>query len=137
MELSPPTSSLLADLEGFSGHRLTRASDLGILLELAHQSGRPERLDDMSFLAKFVSRVYRIIRRIGPEGTGYDRLAAEFSDRLQELRELLRNELRAAPADIAERMTGLYLAPTPDAMENLLALSGDLSWYKNWQLDHS
>jgi hypothetical protein len=136
MDLSPPTSSLLASLEAFSGHALTRAADLGMLLELAHRSGHREAFDELSFLAKFLSRIFRMMKRVGNTGTGYDTLSAEFGESLHTVTEMIRQQLHSAPKEEEVRWSREYLARTPEAMENLLALCSDLSWYKNWKLDH-
>ena len=70
MPLRPETSRLLADLQIFSGSRLTKVDDLGTLLELGRDSGSAQALDELIFLAKFLTRVHGIMQRIGPDVTG-------------------------------------------------------------------
>lgn len=136
MRLSPETSSLLFRLRSFSGNRLTREQDLGTLLELGSASDRTAILEDLSFLAKFLSRTHGIMQRIGAKGDGYDALAREFQDSLQRASGLIRQLLEGAPAEVRQEMTATYLGLSHECLANLLALLYDLSWYKNWLIDH-
>jgi hypothetical protein len=136
MELGASTSSLLALLDRFSGGKLTRRDDLGFLIELANVHRRTGELDELSFLAKFLMKSRAIMARIGPEGDGYERLSREFSDTLPHAQDLLRALLQPAPEDVHDRFENTYLLLTPDALTAFLALAYDLSWYKNWRLDH-
>src|SRR5512141_435511 len=136
MRLSPETSSLLFRLRSFSGNRLTREQDLGSLLELGSASDRTTILEDLSFLAKFLSRTHGIMQRIGAKGDGYDALAREFQDSLQRASGLIRQLLEGAPAEVRQEMTATYLGLSHERLANLLALLYDLSWYKNWLIDH-
>ena len=136
MHLRPETSLLLAELQSFSGGRLTRVNDLGTLLELG-QDGEPSRIrGELVFLAKFISRIHGIMQRIGPGGNGYDKLLGEFNEKLESCGVLLRDLLAGAPADDRAHFVSTYLAATPESLGNYLALLYDLSWYKNWELDH-
>lgn len=136
MPLRPETSRLLADLQIFSGSRLTKVDDLGTLLELGRDSGSAQALDELIFLAKFLTRVHGIMQRIGPDVTGYSKLLTEFNDKLEESAGLLRDLLAAAPGDVRNHFILTYLAKTQEGLRNYLALLYDLSWYKNWKLDH-
>jgi hypothetical protein len=136
MRLSPETSSLLIRLRSFSGNRLTREQDLGSLLELGSASDRTAILEDLSFLAKFLSRTHGIMQRIGVKGEGYDALAREFQDSLQRASGLIRQLLEVAPAEVRQKMAATYLGLSHECLGNLLALLYDLSWYKNWLIDH-
>jgi hypothetical protein len=135
MELSPATASLLSELDTFSGGKITRRPDLGILLE----SGRvqPERdiLDELSFYSKFLHRSYGIMARIGRNGEGYGRLATEFSDTVARARALVISLIANSPEDVRKRFTATYLPMTQEGLDNLLSLCHDLGWYKNWLID--
>ncbi len=136
MRLSPETASFLARLRSFSGNRLKREQDLGILLEMGGVTERAPFLDELSFLAKFLSRTHAIMERIGSNGEGYGGLAREFQDSLQRASGLIQHLLEAAPDDIRQHFSTTYLALTQECLGNLLALLYDLSWYKNWLIDH-
>jgi hypothetical protein len=135
MILSPATVTLLASLDELSKHTLARKSDLGTLIEVAGAANKSDSLRKLSFVAKFLVRTYGIMKRIGPQGNGYDTLRREFSTNLATSRPLLEELLASAPEDIRTRMTNEYLSLTPSSIDSLLLLFRDLSWYKNWLLD--
>lgn len=132
---SPSTVDLLAALGAFSSGRLTRPEDLGLLYESAVQGGLLGEFDDLSFQAKFVHKTYGILQRIGKDGQGYDRLEGAFGAGLERCGALARKILSGAPAAVQGQFAARYLALTPDALQNFLALCYDLSWYKNWHID--
>ncbi len=136
MLVSPSTLSLVDALDVFSQHKLTRKEDLGILLELTLHSGAKAALDELGFTAKFISRTYGIMRRIGAQDKAYEGLARQFAEQLEKAEALERSLLQHAPAGTQERFTSSYYGRSPEALERHLALLYDLSWYKNWLIDH-
>jgi hypothetical protein len=136
MLLSPSTSALVDALDAFSRHRLTRKDDLGILIELAARSGRTAVLDELSFAAKFVSRTYGIMKRVGAQDKAYHALYRQVVEQLEKAVTLARSLLEEAPVETQERFASTYHAVSPEALERHLALLYDLSWYKNWLIDH-
>lgn len=136
MQLSVPISTLLAALEEHAGRTFSCREDIGILLELAYRQRREPDLDRLSFLAKFLVRTHGIMKRIGRDGQGYDRLTAEFGETLEKARNLMIDLLQTAPEDLRGRLHAVYLEMTPAGMEHLLACFHDLAAYKNWRIDH-
>ncbi|HTR99204.1 MAG TPA: hypothetical protein VML00_05585 [Bacteroidota bacterium] len=135
MELSKATSDLLLELDTLSGGSIKRRADLGILLECGRDGPGRKALDELSFFAKFLHRTHGIMARIGRDGEGFDRLLKEFTDASAKTTALLAQLLSGAPDDERRRLTATYLAMTPGALDNLLALCRDLSWYKNRLID--
>ncbi len=136
MHLSPPITDLVAALDAFARNGLRRREDLGTLLEVAARTDRVRLLDELSFDAKFASRSMEIMRRIGKDATGYDGLEREVSAALARVGERLRALMQDAPDEERRRFTSRYFAMTGDSLGQLLDLLHDLSWYKNWQIDH-
>ncbi len=136
MKLTSSTENLLASLDAFSGNKLTRRTDLGLLLETAFQHKEESLLHELSFLAKFVSKSYGIMARIGKDGEGYESVAKEFSQNLEKATGLTRVLIMKAPPSVQEEFSTAYFATTPSSLQNLLDLYYDLSWYKNWLIDH-
>jgi hypothetical protein len=136
MQLSPPVAALLATLEQHSGKPFNRREDTGVILEMAYRQDREPDLDRLSFVAKFLVRSMGIMKRIGREGQGYDRLSVEFGTNIGEARKLLADLLLAAPPDLRSRLHHEYLEMTPRAMESMLAFLQDLSSFKNWRIDN-
>lgn len=135
MHLSHETHALVAQLRSFSGRKLTREGDLGILLELAVRLRQERQLEDLSFHAKFVSRTYGIMKRIGQDGNGYDKLLNEFNENVIAASNLVRSLVSGGSPEIQEHFSSTYLTMTPQALDNLLELFYDLGWYKNWLID--
>lgn len=135
MTLTPSTTTLLDTLDALSQRRLSHREDLGVLLDLGALPDRSATLDDLAFRAKFLTRTFGIMQRIGREGNGYDRLETEFAVSMDAARGHLRSLLSGAPDNIRDRFSSSYLALTPGGLSNLMALLGDLAWYKNWLLD--
>lgn len=130
-----PTGEFLRALDLFSGGKLTRAEDLGLLIDLSKKAGTDDVLAELCFVAKFLSRTRAIMLRIGPDGEGYDKLAKEFGANMEKAQALMEVLLAGAPQNVQSRFRTTYLAMTQPAMENLMALYYDLSWYKNWLID--
>jgi hypothetical protein len=135
MPLSAPTSSLLQEIDAFSGHRLLRREDLGLLIDCAEQSGESGVLADLAFQAKFARKTRGIMERIGRDGEGYDRLARELSLAVDHVRKHLGAFVNRCPE--LEPARARYLSMSPGALEELFSLMNDLSWYKNWLIDRS
>ncbi len=136
MPLREETSQLLAELRTLSGNGLARADDVAVLLDLGGAPPGSKALQELGFLAKFLSRTYAIMARIGTTGNGYDGLLKEFNENLVKATALTQEILGSAPPAVARHFHDTYFAMTQDAMVNLLALLHDLGWYKNWLLDH-
>jgi hypothetical protein len=135
MELSPSTLELLRVLENMSGSRLRRREDLGTLVELATRYQLNTTLEELVFQAKFISKSYGIMKRIGKGGEGYERLSKEFSGSIRNAIELTRALVQAAPEDVRSHFAERYFPLTTDGVEEFLALANDLRRYKDWLLD--
>jgi hypothetical protein len=136
VQLSRPTADLLASLDAFSGHKLKRRDDLGTLIELASINERDDLLKELSFFAKVISKTHGIMQRIGVLGEGYDRISQEFAEAIRKSTSLMSFILAGAPEAERQRFASSYLALTPTSLQDFLLLCYDLSWYKNWMIDH-
>jgi hypothetical protein len=136
MDLSIESRKLLGLLKEYSGNKLLREKDTGMLLHLAQRGEVVDQFERVAFLAKFASRANRIMQRIGKKGEGYEKLEREFALAIEEITSLLRAIVTSAPPDEAERFRTVYLERTIAGLRNLLELLSDLSWYKSWRTDH-
>jgi hypothetical protein len=136
MQLSSTTLALLETLDTVSGRKLSRQEDLGTLIELAAMNQQQSELNDLSFLAKFVSKTYGIMERIGRGAEGYDKLTQQFTENMEKGKTLLRVLIGTGSADVKHQFESTYFAMTPSALQALLELFYSLSWYKNWQIDN-
>jgi hypothetical protein len=136
MQHTSTSEHQLVLLERHAGKPFARRDDVRMILEAAVAGKGAEALDRLSFLAKFLVRAHGIMTRIGRQGEGYDRLAAEFAVNMEEARTLLREFATGASGPSRPAFEARYLAMTPGALEEILILCRDLSWYKNWRIDH-
>jgi hypothetical protein len=136
MNLKKETRDLLASLNSPSHRMLANKDDLGTLLELGSTEPASFLLAQLAFEAKFISKTSGIMKRIGKDGEGYDRVLQEFTLSLERGRSLLLRMIEYAPVPTQEEFRQRYLAMTPDGLQHLLSLCADLTRYKNWQIDH-
>jgi hypothetical protein len=137
MNLGKPTLDFLSSLEEFSGGKLAHRDDLGTLIELATVHQRSDTLDELSFIAKFIHKTHGIMQRIGAQGEGYDKLSREFLEAIGKASSYMETLLVAAPESTRNHFSTSYMKPTLSSLDNLVNLCRDLSWYKNWMLDHA
>jgi len=135
MILSTLTKELLSKIHETSGGTLQRSFDLGALLEVSLQHNTRAILDDLAFHAKFIVKTFELMKRIGKEGEGYDKLYKEFSASLEKSRQMILQILESAPNDVKALFTSQYLSLSTISMEQLMQLIHDLSWYKNYLID--
>ncbi|MDD8019000.1 MAG: hypothetical protein PHP42_11545 [Bacteroidota bacterium] len=135
MVLSQETKTLLSEINKASGNRLQRSMDLARLMELAYQSKKQSVLDDLAFRAKFLTKTFELMKRIGKGGEGYDKLLAEFSANVEKVQQHIRTLLETSTKEMQAHFSATYLSLGDMTMENLMPLLHDLSWYKNYHLD--
>ena len=136
MVISQETASLVSSLQNFSRERLHHPDDLASLIELSKLHHHDQVLDDLTFIGKFLVNTSVVMKRIGKEGDGYATLAHEFAENLEKALTFVRLLVKEAPDDIKRRFTSGYFGITPEAMDRFMQLLHDISWLKNWNIDH-
>lgn len=136
MMISPPVALYLKSLEQAGGRPLERRDDFALLCEAAYAGGKEPNLDEIAFLGKFTVRSLGIMGRIGADGAGYDRFAAESAAALETIRRECGALLEELPGAERERMRERYLTLSPGALQELLLLLQDAVRHKNWLIDH-
>jgi hypothetical protein len=106
-----------------------------LLIELAGQKGNREPFSEAIFLSKFISRSMGVMKRIGVEGEGYDKLSAEFESNIQKVSGILKGILESAPGEAGKSMAPFFFSMTQESLEHLVLLLSDLTIVKNWVLD--
>ena len=135
MILSENTKKLLDKINVLSGRRLQRSMDLGTLIEIASVLGREQVLDDLAFHAKFLTKSFDLMQRIGKDGEGYDKLSSEFSSNVQKCQSLINALTEGSEGTTASHFTSTYCTVGEMTMDNLMQLFHDLGWYKNYRID--
>jgi hypothetical protein len=132
VEISPKIRDFIRQLNDFSDHKLTRQDDLAVLLELAQTKNQAEDLEEIAFLAKFLTSTYGILKRSNSEVAGYDKLSNEFRSNLDKVTEMLKRIVAEAPPTTKGDFSSRFCSLTANGFENLMNLLYDLSWLKNW-----
>jgi hypothetical protein len=126
---------VMADIEHAAAGKLRYPEQLAALLSVASSEEDWKRLLELAFMAKFITKSFDIMKRIGPKGEGYQKLATEFSSNLEKARTLLET-IVASKGEAASAIAGRFLVQSPESVERFLDLMHDLSWLKNWEIDH-
>jgi hypothetical protein len=135
MAISRKTRDFVQQIDELSNHRLTNQDDVAALVELAWTKDQRTRLEQIAFLAKFLSNTHAILKRSNSDTEGYDKLSSEFRVNLEKAVAELKSLIEEAPAALKESFSSKFLMLTGESFENLLSLLYDLSWIKNWYID--
>jgi hypothetical protein len=135
--LRTETEKYFDDIERAGGKKFTLRADIGTLWETAHDAGKEQVLDDVLFLAKFISRAEAILTRPGMKQEDTAKLSVEFSGQVEKASTLLRTLVKESPEATKQHFLGRYLSLRNDNLQNLLGLFRELSWIKNFQVDAS
>lgn len=134
---STQTERFLEQLDRLSNTSLAHRNEIGILLELSRGHDRQAQLAELAFGAKACWRMYSIMQRIGPVGEGYDRLMSEFHVNTVKLLTSLRALLEYSSDEVREHFDKKFFTSTPASFQTRIELFHDISWIKNWSIDHN
>ncbi len=125
----------LRQLERSSRRKLNYPDEVGQILEAARLGRRTAMFEETVFLAKFISKSFDVMNRIGSDGEGYQKLSAEFESNFQKLTSQLKEILLSVPAEVRRNQSDLFLALTQESLGRLMLLMKDLATVKNWVVD--
>jgi hypothetical protein len=128
-------TSFLVELELHANKKLQHRSDLHRLIELSWSSGRQQVFEDVVFFAKFMTKSMEVMKRIGGDADGYDKLSNEFQSASEKVLTLLRTLVKDSDEEVKQHFVQSYLSPTPENLPRFLRLLEELAWIKNWQVD--
>jgi hypothetical protein len=135
MEVRKETISFVDRVDAYSEYRLKNKQDIALLIQLSKDYGKQREFDDLTFHAKYIYRLFGIIQRTTPDSEAYPKLRNEFQDGLEKVSILIRSLIKEGVDAVEQRFADKYFALTHTSMENLINLSYDLSWIKNWNID--
>ena len=136
MGVSQETASLISSLQDFSRRTLRHADDLALLIELSKLHNQGQVLDDVCFLSKFLVNTNSVMKRIGKDAEGYNKLSHEFAENLEKASSLVRLLVKEAPEDVKRRFIATYFVMTQEGLHSFMELLHDCTWLKNWDIDH-
>jgi hypothetical protein len=127
--------SFVDELERYSKRTFAHKSELGQLMEFAWSSNREQLMEDAVFHAKFVTRAFDIMRRIGRDAEGFATLEAEFKANTEKALTLLRTLVKDSPEEMKQHFLQSFFLPTEENLPRVLSLFAELTWIKNWMVD--
>jgi hypothetical protein len=135
MNVHPDIAEFVANLEVFRGRKLHYPWEVGELLQIVLQTGLTNEFEDLIFQAKFLTRAQEVMKKIGFEAEGFDKLSAEFQSELTRSRDLLKILLGRTTEDIMRKYSDTFFTMETEGLFHLMQFYSDLSWIKNWQID--
>lgn len=129
-----PAEQFLESLEQDGKGPVYHREMMTLLVDRASE-GMAQVFLDACFQAKFVVRTQEVMRRIGKDGEGFDKLSAEFQAGAERTSTLLRTMVKDATGPVKGRLTGSYIDLSPENFQRFLELCSDLSRIKNWEVD--
>lgn len=135
MALQSETRELFRKLEQSANRKLRHPEVVGALIEYAHANGMMEVFLEALFLAKFVTKSFGIMKRIGVDGEGYEKLSAESESNLMKASGLLRSLNEHLPEELGKMNDASFFSKTQESMGRFVVLLEDLSMLKNWTVD--
>lgn len=137
MNFSEPTLKLISELTLFSGNKIKNSSDLSIIIEASFLERNERLLNDLSFTAKYLNGLGKILRDNTITHSVHDKSSAnkirnEFKEHIRkftiQLTALIK-DLDESDRNIIEKK---YLDMTRSSMINLTSLIYDLTWLKKF-----
>ncbi|RPI05356.1 MAG: hypothetical protein EHM64_06860 [Ignavibacteriae bacterium] len=135
MTIRPDITAFVRDLELYSKHRLNYPLEVSELLQIVVQTGIIDEFEEVIFISKFLVRAQEVLKRIGHETEGFNKLSAEFQSNIKRMMNLLNSFAGRADEALSQKYASIFLTPDIENVDRLVRLCSDLSWVKNWQID--
>jgi hypothetical protein len=135
MGVRQQTNDFIRELERSSNRKLFFPDDIGHLLDAARRDQKMEAFEEAIFLAKFITKSAEVMKRIGPDGDGYDKLSSEVEAGIQKASSLLKVVSQSCPHDMGQLQSTTFFSMSHESVERMMRLFADLTLIKNWVLD--
>ena len=136
MTMPQDSETFLRSVEQFAGKSFRYRREILELLDLSLARSQRQLFDDLVFNAKFITNALNILKRVGADNADAAKLGAELGEMMEKTTTLLRTIIKEAPEGPRQHFLDSILALNQGAMTNLTGLLAELSWVKNYQLDH-
>ena len=123
---------LIGEIDHFSNHKLKRKNDLKTLIEISIKNKREKLLDVLTFNAKYVLGLQRILTKgsSNPEINNFEDIKKDYSDNLVKLIEQIKELANFTPEEIKNHFDKTYFELSRQNLKNLNELLEDLEWTK-------
>lgn len=135
MIISAATNSLMKQLEEYSKQPLHCRDFLISIIEETNEKQTNSALDEIVFNAKALINIFQLMKKIGHNAEGYDKLEAEFSRIIKVIHSQILTLFRNKPEEFQRNLKETYLQQSQKSFQQFLLLCEDLRTYKNWKAD--
>lgn len=135
MVFSPETAKFVKELEAYSNRKLIYRDEVSQLLELARSTNRIQVFEDAVFLSKFITKALEVMKRIGPQGEGYDKMAGEFRESVEKANALIKTLVKDSSDEVKNHFSRKFFGMDQVGLTEFLGFLRDLAWVKNWMVD--
>jgi hypothetical protein len=128
-------ATFVRDLQTYSNSKLLFPAELELFLREVNARRMGQPLMDAAFHAKFVVKTQEVMKRIGPDADGFDKLAAEFQASVEQATSLLKTIAKEFDEEDKKKFAQTFFPMDSESFANLMKLFSDLAWVKNWEND--
>lgn len=135
MALRSETEQFITALELSANKKFRFREEIGLLLDEARRRGTMQVFEDLAFFAKFLSKSYDLMKRIGPDGEGYDKVAGEFRSTMEKSSTLLKTLVKETPDEVKRKFSQKFFGFDQESLSFLMSFMKEFAWVKNWMVD--
>jgi tRNA uridine 5-carbamoylmethylation protein Kti12 len=127
-------SRIVDQIDDFSQHQLNKKADLKTLYIQTIDSGKDKIFDDLSFTAKYVQGLLRVLKTgaANPEVKNLDHIKKDFTHNMQKVVEQMKEIVAGADEQIKIYFDKTYFDMSRESMHNLTQILSDLEWAKKY-----
>ncbi len=133
--IQPETDRLLNEVERLARRKFRHRSDVAWLVQLASSQKKQPVMEEIVFLSKFVTKADEVLRREGGSSEQTVKLSDEFEQNVRKVSILLRSLIGDSANGTGTAFVNRFLSLTHEGMSNLLSLTKELSWLKDYAID--
>lgn len=127
-------TELIIEIENYSGNRLKRKEDLSTLIELAYSGNKNDLIEELSFTAKYVQGLFRILKQAADNADIQNtaQIKTDLSDNLEKVKNKIEELLLKADETTRVYFRETYLELSQNSLFSLTELMNDLEWTKKY-----
>jgi hypothetical protein len=131
------SSDFVNDVEKFSKSKLNRKAELIRIYEEALKSDKEKLFDDLTFTAKYVQGLMRIVKSgsVNPDIKNIDSIKKDFTDNMNKVVSKIKEIISSADENMKTHFEQTYFEMSQQGFVNLAELLADLEWTKMYLND--
>lgn len=131
------SSDFINDVEKFSRSKLNKKAELIRIYEEALKSNKEELFDDLTFTAKYVQGLMRVVKSgsVNPDIKNIDSIKKDFTDNMNKVVSKIKEIISSADENMKTHFEQTYFEMSQQGFINLAELLADLEWTKMYLND--